>query len=65
VDWCCMCKRSSEKLDHLLLHCPTTAELWAFVFVMFRIRWVLLNWYKSCFNIEGGNLSLSDIESGM
>jgi hypothetical protein len=21
VDWCCMCKRSGELIDHLLLHC--------------------------------------------
>ena len=21
-DWCCMCKRNGETMDHLLLHCP-------------------------------------------
>uniref|UniRef100_A0A2N9EMD6 Reverse transcriptase zinc-binding domain-containing protein n=1 Tax=Fagus sylvatica TaxID=28930 RepID=A0A2N9EMD6_FAGSY len=29
VDWCCMCKRSGESVDHLLLHCPMAWELWA------------------------------------
>ena len=22
IDWCCMCKRDGETIDHLLLHCP-------------------------------------------
>ena len=27
VDWCCMCKKSEESIDHLLLHCEV-AIVW-------------------------------------
>ena len=27
VDWCCMCKRSGESIEHLLLHCSIAANL--------------------------------------
>ena len=37
VDWGCMCKRSGENLDHLLLHCSLARELSEFVFAMFCI----------------------------
>ena len=26
LDWCCMCKRDGESIDHLLLHCPMAQE---------------------------------------
>ena len=37
VDWCCMCKRSGESIEHLLLHCPVAMDIWIFVFVLFGI----------------------------
>jgi hypothetical protein len=30
VDSCCICKRSGESVDHLLLHCEVTCALWMF-----------------------------------
>lgn len=27
IDWCCMCKRVGETVNHLLLHCPIVKEL--------------------------------------
>jgi hypothetical protein len=24
VDWCCICKKSEESVDHLLIHCEMT-----------------------------------------
>jgi hypothetical protein len=36
-----MCKRSGKTLDHLLLHCDATRELWIVVFQMFRVEWVM------------------------
>ena len=42
VDWCCMCKRNGESVDHLLLHCPLAWELWSMVLGLFRVHWVML-----------------------
>uniref|UniRef100_A0A2N9IHE7 Reverse transcriptase zinc-binding domain-containing protein n=1 Tax=Fagus sylvatica TaxID=28930 RepID=A0A2N9IHE7_FAGSY len=40
VDWCCMCKRSGESVDHLLLHCPMAWDLWS-VLGLFGVHWVM------------------------
>ena len=36
-----MCKRCGESVNHLLLHCPVTWELWSLVFCLFGIQWVM------------------------
>ena len=41
LDWCYMCKRCGESVDHLLLHCPIASELWSLVFCLFGIHWVM------------------------
>ena len=41
VGWRCMCHSDRETVDLLLLHCPTTNELWSFVFRMFHVQWVM------------------------
>jgi len=41
IDWYCMCKRSGETTNHLLLHCPINSELWNMVFSQFKINWVM------------------------
>ena len=41
VEWCFMCKMCRELMDHLLLHCPITYELWYMVFCLFGIHWVM------------------------
>ena len=41
LDWCYMCKRCGEFMDHLLLHCPIAWELWSLVFYLFGIHWVM------------------------
>lgn len=38
VDWCCMCKRTGETVDHILLHCDVARELWLFVFSLFGVQ---------------------------
>ena len=40
-DWCYMCKRRGESVDHLLLHCFIASELWSLVFCLFGIHWVM------------------------
>ena len=41
LDWCFMCKRCGESVDHLLLHCTIARELWSLVFCLFGIHWVM------------------------
>ena len=36
-----MCKRCGESVDHLLLHCPITYEMWSMIFCLFGICWVM------------------------
>jgi hypothetical protein len=43
LDWCCMCKRDGESIDHLFLHCPLARELWDLSFSMFGVDWVMLS----------------------
>jgi hypothetical protein len=40
VDWYCMCKRSGESIDHLLLRCKVSRELWISIFHLFSVEWV-------------------------
>jgi hypothetical protein len=28
TEWCCMCKKSGESIDHLLLQCEVALEVW-------------------------------------
>uniref|UniRef100_A0A7N2M3Y2 Reverse transcriptase zinc-binding domain-containing protein n=1 Tax=Quercus lobata TaxID=97700 RepID=A0A7N2M3Y2_QUELO len=32
LDWCYMCKRNGESVDHLFLHCPIAMDLWSMVY---------------------------------
>jgi hypothetical protein len=32
VDWCCMCNKRGESIDHLILHCEVARELWSSLF---------------------------------
>jgi hypothetical protein len=37
VEWHCMCKRSGESIDHLLLHCEMARDLWSALFTLFDV----------------------------
>ena len=40
LDWCYMCKRCGESVDHLLLHCPIAFEMWSLL-CLFGLQWVM------------------------
>jgi hypothetical protein len=50
VDLCCLCKKSGETVDHLLLHCELVSALWNFfglfglVFMPRRVRDLFACW---------------------
>jgi hypothetical protein len=48
MDWCCMCKKSGESIDHLLLHCEVAMEVWNMVFQLFGVMWVMPGRLKDC-----------------
>jgi len=41
IEWCCMCKKNGESMDHLLLHCEVARDLWSYIFSLFGIEWVM------------------------
>jgi hypothetical protein len=41
VDRYCMCKRSGESVDHLLLHCDVAYAMWSAIFSPFGLSWVM------------------------
>ena len=36
-----MCKCHGESVDHLFLHCPIAMDIWAMVFGLFGVSWVM------------------------
>ncbi|KAG6729257.1 hypothetical protein I3842_01G018300 [Carya illinoinensis] len=41
VDWCCMCKKGGESVDHLLLHCEVARGLWNEILSRLDLGWVM------------------------
>jgi hypothetical protein len=57
VEWCCMCKKNGEFVDHLLIHCEVATRLWHYMFTVFGMEWVMqqkvLDLF-ACWNHVGG-----------
>ena len=43
VDWRCLCQRSLEDVNHLLIHCEVS-KLWKFALMSFGVSWIF--WKK-------------------
>ena len=41
ADWCCLCKSDGESASHPLLHFPIACDLWAFLFCLVQVTWVM------------------------
>jgi len=41
VNWCCMCKKSGESIDHILFHCEVARELQSSPFPLFGVERVM------------------------
>jgi len=41
VEWCVMCKKHGEFVDHLLLHCDVARVFWSSFYSLFGVEWVM------------------------
>ncbi|KAG2721970.1 hypothetical protein I3760_02G107400 [Carya illinoinensis] len=41
MDWCFMCKKDGESVNHLFLHCEMVTDLWNKLFARVGIAWVM------------------------
>jgi hypothetical protein len=41
TEWCCMCNKSGESIEHLLLHCEVSCDLWSYIFTLFGVKWIM------------------------
>ncbi|KAG2686136.1 hypothetical protein I3843_10G155300 [Carya illinoinensis] len=41
VEWCFMCKKAGESVDHLLFHCDAAKGLWEGVIRRIGLTWVM------------------------
>lgn len=41
VDWCSMCKKEGESVNHLFLHCEVAKSLWHEIFERMGMAWVM------------------------
>lgn len=58
---CLLCYGDGESIDHILIHCPFTVDIWNAMLQGFNMRWVfprqvnslLSGWRTSAFNAKG------------
>jgi hypothetical protein len=41
VEWCYMCKKSGESIDHLLLRCNVAHDMWSIFNSLFGVEWLM------------------------
>jgi hypothetical protein len=41
VEWCVMCKKHGESVDHFLLHCDMDRVVWSSFYRLFGVEWVM------------------------
>jgi len=41
VEWCVMCKKHGESVNHLLLHCNVARVVWSSFSSLFGVEWVM------------------------
>jgi hypothetical protein len=56
ANWCCLCKKSEETTNHLLIHCEYTSALWQLILNLFGVLWVMPNNIQEllhCWKVQG------------
>jgi len=54
IEWCCLCKKSGESIDHLLLHYEVARDLWSYILILFGVVWVMPRTVLELLNSRGG-----------
>ena len=54
-NWCIMCKRGEETVDHLFIHCSFGSRLWWKLLRIFGLYWVVP---RSCYGLLSGHAGL-------
>jgi hypothetical protein len=62
VEWCCMCKKSGESIDHLLIHCEVARDLWSYMFNLFGVEWVMPRRVIDLLNIWGSQVGCGTVK---
>jgi hypothetical protein len=58
MEWRCLCKKSGESIDHLLLHCEITRDLWSYILILFGVEWVMRRTVLELLNSLGRRLGM-------
>jgi hypothetical protein len=58
IEWCCLCKKSGESIDHLLLHYEVARDLWSYILILFGVVWVMPRTVLELLNSRGGALGM-------
>jgi hypothetical protein len=61
VEWCCMCNKSWESIDHLLIHCEVAKKLWSSILKMFAIDWVMPRRVRDLLECLGGRVGRGNV----
>jgi hypothetical protein len=41
VNWCCICTKSEEIVNHFFIHCEFTSKIWHLILILFETSWVM------------------------
>jgi hypothetical protein len=41
IEWCCLCKKSGESIDHLLFHYEVTQDILSYILILFGVEWII------------------------
>jgi hypothetical protein len=62
VEWCSMCKKSGESIDHLLLHCDVARDIWSYFLILFGVEWVMPRRVLDLLSSRGNSLDRGQVK---
>lgn len=62
VEWCCMCKKSGEFIEHLLLHCDVARDTCSFFYRLFGVEWAMPQQVLDLLSSWGNSLGCGQVQ---